>query len=51
VKNFWLQIAVQEAIIVAEGVVAAQPGLTDAQKQALQALIAAGQAVSQAFGV
>lgn len=50
-KNFWLQIAVQEAIVVAQGVLAVQTSLNDQQKQALQNLIAAGQATATAFGV
>jgi len=50
-KNFWLQFAIQEAIVVAEGILAAQTGLTQQQKDALIKLIADGQSVAQVFGM
>lgn len=48
-KNFWLQLAIQEALVVAEGVIAAQSSLTPQQKQDLEAFVAAGQKVAQDF--
>lgn len=50
-KNFWLQIAIQEAIVVAQGVLAVQTALTDVQKQTLEKFIADGQQVAASFGV
>jgi len=50
-KNFWLQFAIQEAIVVAEGVLSAQTNLTQVQKDALTKLITDGQLVAQAFGL
>jgi hypothetical protein len=46
--NFWLQIAVQEALVVAQGVVAVST-LTAVQKTALEAFITAGQNVAAVF--
>ena len=49
-KNFWLQFAIQEGMSVASAFVAANTSITPAQKTALEQFIAAGQAVSAAFG-
>ena len=49
-QNFWLTIAIEEASVVAQGVIAVQgASLTAAQKTALESLIAAGQQVAEVF--
>ena len=48
-QNFWLTLAVEEAVLVAQGVLAVQTTLTPAQKTALESLIAAGQQVAEVF--
>ena len=46
--NFWLTIAIEEAVAVAQGVVLTQAStLTAAQKTALENLISAGQGVAE----
>ncbi len=49
-QNFWLTIAIEEASVVAQGVIAVQgASLTAAQKTALDNLVAAAQAVAMVF--
>lgn len=47
--NFWLSFAVEEAVGVAQAVVATSTTLSTAQKTALDNLITAGQQVATVF--